>query len=285
MVQDRSWASRAFDGANLTFLLLVALAAVFPFAYVALHSFADTGDGLLPRRWTLDAYRYIFSTRTLPRALLVSVCVTVAGTVLSLALTALTAYPLSRRSLLGRRSVLFLVLFTILFNGGMIPTYFVVKGLGMIDSYWALVVPGAVSAFNLIVMKNFFRQLPEGLEEAAIIDGSNDFQVFLRIVLPLSLPALATFALFYAVGNWNEYVDAVLYLNTTSKWPVQVLMRNMIMMAGSSIGDSSEFADGLIPPQSIRMAVIVVSTVPILLVYPFLQKHFAQGLLLGSVKG
>ncbi|GAA3401410.1 carbohydrate ABC transporter permease [Paenibacillus hodogayensis] len=284
MVEDRTLPGRLFDAVNRAVLLLLALAAVFPFVYVAVHSFSDS-EGLLPRGWTLDAYRYIFSTRTLPRALLVSVGITVVGTLLSLALTALTAYPLSRKALAGRRIALFLVLFTILFSGGMIPTYFVVKNVGLIDSYWALVVPGAISSFNLIVMKNFFQQLPEGLEEAAKIDGASEFGTFFRIVLPLSTPALATFALFYAVSNWNEYVDAVLYINSTAKWPIQVLMRNMIMMAGSSIGDSSELAGGLVPPKSIRMAVIVVSTIPILLVYPFLQKHFAQGLLLGSVKG
>lgn len=284
MVQDRSLSGRLFEAANLCLLFLGAFAAVCPFLYVVVNSFADS-SGLIPKHMSLEAYRYIFSTRTLPRSLLISICVTIVSTVISLAATALAAYPLSRRNLAGRRAMLFLALFTILFNGGMIPTYFVVKGLGLINSFWALVLPGAISAFNLIVLKNFFQQLPEGVEESAKIDGAHDFLVFTRIVLPLSAPALATFALFYAVNSWNEYTDAVLYLNSSEKWPVQVLMRSMIMLANSSIGDSAEFSGILVPPQSIRMAVVVVSTLPIMLVFPFLQKHFTKGLLLGSVKG
>jgi len=145
-------------------------------------------------------------------------------------------------------------------------------------------IPNAISAFNLLILRNFFQQIPEGLEESAKIDGCTDFGIFLRIILPLSIPALATFGLFYAVTHWNSYVHAVLYLNDNTKWPVQVLMRNIIILANSSIGDGNDF-DVEIPPQPIKMAVIVVSTLPILVVYPFLQKHFAQGVLVGSIKG
>ncbi|WP_240415119.1 carbohydrate ABC transporter permease [Paenibacillus periandrae] len=284
MLKERSWPSLLFDSANLVFLIAAACVSVFPFLFVLVHSFSLQGS-LVPSSFSLEAYRYLFSTPTLVRSLLVSIGVTVSGTAFSLALTSLTAYPLSKKNLDGRRGMLFAVLFTILFSGGMIPTYFVVKGLGMIDSYSALILPAAVNAFHLIVMKNFFQQLPEGLEESAKIDGCNDFRSFMSVALPLSAPSLATFALFYAVHYWNEYVDAILYINSTDKWPVQVLLRKMIIIAGSSIGDSSDFAQELIPPQSIRMAVIVVSTIPIMLVYPFLQKHFAKGMLLGSVKG
>ena len=188
--------------------------------------------------------------------------------------------------MIGRAPLLMMVLFTMLFSGGMIPTYFVVRAVGLINSLWSLIIPGTISAFNLIVLKNFFQQIPEGLEESAKIDGANDVKILARIVLPLSLPAIATFSLFYAVNHWNAYFNAVLYLNDASKWPVQVLMRQIVILAQGGIGDSSDFdEETVIQPQAVKMAVVVISTIPILLVYPFLQKHFTKGVLLGSVKG
>jgi putative aldouronate transport system permease protein len=276
---------RLFDYANLTLLALVGAITALPFAYIVISSFSAT-EALIPTVFTLDGYRYIFSTKTLLRSLGVSIYITVVGTLLNLLLTSLMAYPLARKTLVGRSPLLLLVLFTMLFSGGMIPTYFIVKGVGLIDSLWALMLPGAISAFNLIVLKNFFQQIPEGLEESAKIDGANDWQILVRIVLPLSLPAMATFSLFYAVGHWNSYFNAILYLNDAAKWPVQVLVRQIVILAQGSIGDSTEMDhDAIIQPQSIRMAVVVISTIPIMLVYPFLQKHFAKGVLLGSVKG
>lgn len=284
MIADKSLASRAFEWGNAAFLLLVGVITVLPFAYVVVSSFSLT-DAIVPRGLSLDAYRYIFSTNKVFRGLLNSVYITVVGTLINLLFTSLMAYPLSRKSLRGRSWILVMVLFTMLFQGGMIPTYFVVKWFGLVNTYWSQMIPGAISAFNLIVLKNFFQQLPDGLEDSAKIDGATDWGVLLRIVLPLSLPALATFGLFYAVGHWNSYVQAVLYLNDAGKWPIQVLMRHMIILASSSIGDSSRFSEVNIPPQPVKMAVIVVSTIPIMLVYPFLQKHFAKGVMLGSVKG
>jgi putative aldouronate transport system permease protein len=179
-----------------------------------------------------------------------------------------------------------MVLFTMLFSGGMIPTFLVVKTLGLLNSYWALILPGAISAFNLIILKNFFQQLPEGLEESAKIDGCGDLGLLFRIVLPLSLPALATFAMFYSVGHWNTFFSAILYINDSTKWPIQVLLRQIVILSQGGIGDSAQFESNFVPPsETIKMATIVVSTVPILLVYPFLQKHFAKGVLLGSIKG
>jgi putative aldouronate transport system permease protein len=197
------------------------------------------------------------------------------------------AYPLAKKDLLGRRLLLFMVTFTMLFGGGMIPTYFVVKALGLIDSYAALILPVAISAFNLIVMKNFFQSIPEELEEAARIDGCHDVGILFRIALPLSAPALAAFGLFYAVEHWNNYFSAVLYLNDGAKWPVQVILRQIVILAtDSSLSGDPSALDGMtVIEQSVKMAVIVVATVPILLVYPFLQKHFTKGVMLGSVKG
>lgn len=293
MPLKQSWGSRIFDGVNTALLLGFALITVLPFIYVLAGSFATQKELLLrgfilfPTEFSLEAYKYIFSTQTLVRSLLVTVFITVAGTLINLLFTCLMAYPLARRDMEFRKPILMLVVFTMLFSGGMIPTFLVVRDLGMIDTYWSLLIPGAISAFNLIIIRNFFQQLPDGLEESAKIDGCNDLGIFLRIVLPLSMPAIATFSLFYAVGHWNTFFNAVLYLNDNTKWPIQVLLRQIVILASGGVGDSASMeADYVAPPdQAVKMAVIVVSTLPILLVYPFLQKHFAKGVLLGSVKG
>lgn len=289
----QSWGSRIFDSLNITLLLAFALITVIPFIYVIAGSFATQKELLLrgfilfPTDLSLDAYKYIFSTQTLTRSLLVTIYITVAGTLINIFFTCLMAYPLARKDMDFRKPILMLVVFTMLFSGGMIPTFLVVKQLGMIDTYWSLLIPGAISAFNLIIIRNFFQQLPDSLEESAKIDGCNDLGIFLRIVLPLSMPAIATFSLFYAVGHWNTFFSAVLYINDNTKWPIQVLLRQIVILASGGIGDSAAMeADYVTPPdQAVKMAVIVVSTLPILLVYPFMQKHFAKGVLLGSVKG
>jgi putative aldouronate transport system permease protein len=288
----QSWGSRIFDGVNFILLIAFALITVIPFIYVIAGSFATQkelltrGFILFPTEFSFDAYKYIFSTQTLVRSLLVTVYITVAGTLINLFFTCLMAYPLARKDMDFRKPILLLVVFSMLFSGGMIPTFLVVKQLGMIDTYWSLLIPGAISAFNLIIIRNFFQQLPDGLEEAAKIDGCNDLSIFWRIVLPLSMPVIATFSLFYAVGHWNTFFNAVLYINDNTKWPIQVLLRQIVILASGGIGDSTVMESDVPPPdQAVKMAVIVVSTLPILLVYPFLQKHFAKGVLLGSVKG
>ncbi|WNQ13240.1 carbohydrate ABC transporter permease [Paenibacillus aurantius] len=290
MLQDKTIGNRLFDMFNYAVLLLMALLCVLPFVYVLAVSFASPAEvakgGLIlwPKEWSLASYRYIFSTDTLFRSLLVSIYITVVGTFINLLFTSLMAYPLAKPHLRGRQAILLAVLFTMLFGGGMIPTYFVVKALHLTNTLWSLMIPGAISAFNLIVLKNFFQQIPDGLEDSARIDGCNDVGVLFRIVLPLSLPAMATFGLFYAVGHWNQFFNAILYINDNTKWPIQVLLREIVILASSSIGDNS-IDNTEIQPLTIRMAVIVFATVPILLVYPFLQKHFAKGVMLGSVKG
>lgn len=291
MVEDRTVGGRVFAAVNYTLLAIIALVTVLPFLHVVAGSFTTSAEMavkkfiLFPTVWSLDAYKFIFSTDTLFRAMGVSVGITVFGTLFSILLTALMAYGLSRRDLDGRRGIMFLVVFTMLFSGGLIPTFLVVRELGMIDSYLALVIPSSISAFNLIIMRNFFQNIPEGLEESAKIDGCNDFGILFRIVLPLSMPAIATLSLFYAVTYWNTYLSAILYLNDSLKWPIQVLLRQIVVLASGM--DYSSDLDSAVPPpdQTIKMAVIVVATLPILLVYPFLQKHFAKGAMLGSIKG
>ncbi|KUP22656.1 carbohydrate ABC transporter permease [Paenibacillus sp. DMB5] len=291
MVEDRSLGGRVFAAVNFTLLALIALITVLPFVHVVAGSFTTSAEiaaskfVLIPKVWSLEAYKFIFSTDTIFKAMGVSIGVTLIGTLFSMFITALMAYGLSRRDLDGRNVVNFLVVFTMLFHGGMIPTFLVVKELGLIDSYAALILPSAISAFNMIILKNFFQNIPEGLEESAKIDGCNDFGILFRIVLPLSMPAIATISLFYAVTYWNTYMSAILYLDDSAKWPIQVLLRQIVVLASGM--DHSSTLDAAVPPpdQSIKMAVIVVATLPILMVYPFLQKHFAKGAMLGSMKG
>lgn len=290
-MNHRDLGGRMFDAFNVILLTLIGLSAVLPFIYIVSASFSSEhivakGTFLLfPTDVTLDAYKYIFSTNTLVRSMMISLYVTLVGTLINLILTSLMAYPLAHHRLRGRRTLLILVLFTMLFTGGLIPTYIVVKSLGLINSLWALMIPNAISAFNLIILKNFFQQIPDGLQESAKIDGANDMQILLRIVLPLSAPALATFALFYAVGHWNSYFNAIIYLNDSDKWPIQVMLRQIVILAQSGFADSSSLEDAILPAETVKMAVITFATAPILMVYPFLQKHFAKGVLLGSVKG
>lgn len=257
---------------------------IVPFWYVIVSSVSRT-PGFVVQGFTLEGYRYIFSTRTLPRSLLLTIYITLVGTAAKLLATSLMAYSLAERSLPGRGIVLNAVIFTMLFSGGMIPTYFVVKGTGLMNSLWSLIIPSLISPFNLIVLKNFYEGIPTELRESARIDGCHELILLWKIIMPLSLPALATFGLFYAVDIWNTYMSALLYIQKPEMWPIQVLLRRIVFVsAGLGDADSVE-SDVVMLSNSIKMAVIIVSTVPILCVYPFLQKHFAKGIMVGSVKG
>ncbi|ASA23622.1 carbohydrate ABC transporter permease [Paenibacillus donghaensis] len=282
--------NRIFTIVNTTLLALIALICLLPFVNVFASSFASTQEVvekkfiLFPTTFSLDAYRYILSTPTIFKGLTVSILVTLVGTVVSMILTALMAYGLSRRYLYGRDFINFIVVFSMLFSGGMIPTFLVVKYFHLIDSYWSLIFPVAVNAFNLIIMRNFFQALPDSLEESAKIDGSNDFGVFIKIMLPLALPSIATLSLFYGVAYWNTYITAILYITDSTKWPIQVLLRQIVIVSSGMQAESTS-VDIIPPAQTIKMAVIVVATVPMLIAYPFVQKHFTKGALLGAVKG
>ncbi|MFC0214640.1 carbohydrate ABC transporter permease [Paenibacillus chartarius] len=291
MVRDKTFGGRMFDTVNVLLLALVAIVTFLPFMHVMAVSFATESEVankpflLFPTTFTLDSYRYILSTDSIFRALGVSVGVTVVGTFVSMLLTSLMAYGLTRKDLDGRKFFNFLIVFSMLFNPGIIPLFLVVKEMALIDSYWSLILPVAVNAFNLIILRSFFSNLPDGLEESAKIDGCNDFGILFRIVLPLSMPAIATISLFYAVNYWNTYFNAVMFLNTAEKWPIQVLLRQIVIVASGFTADTSDLSFVKPPEQTIKMAVIAISTLPILIVYPFLQKYFVKGALVGSVKG
>ncbi|SFP65288.1 carbohydrate ABC transporter permease [Salibacterium halotolerans] len=291
MIEDKTAGGRLFTVVNITLLLLFALLCILPFMHVIAGSFTTSAElaekkfVIFPTNWSIDAYKYIFSTDTIFRALLVSIFVTAGGTLWSMLLSVLTGYGMSRKDLPGRRVIMFFIVFTLLFNGGMIPTFLVVQQTGLLNSLLALVIPVSINAFNMIILKTFFQNLPASLEESARMDGCNDFGILFRIVIPCSMPAIATISLFYAVTYWNTYMHAILYLEDASKWPVQVLLRQIVVLASGMNYDGSTYMDVPPPEQSVKMAVIVVATIPVLLVYPFLQKHFAKGALLGSVKG
>ncbi|WP_159887978.1 carbohydrate ABC transporter permease [Paenibacillus puerhi] len=286
-----SWGDRAFTTANVGVLSVIGLITLFPLYYVFVVSFTepqeyiDKGFVLFPTAWSLLAYKYIFSTSAFVDAIGVSAFLAIVGTMLSLLITSSFAYTLSRKRLKGRRVLLLLVLLTTLFQAGIIPDYLLVKELGLIDSIWALIIPVMSSGWFILLMKGFYDGIPNALQEAATIDGANEIGVWVRIILPLSIPSMVAFGLFYAVGYWNTFFNAMLYINDYHKWPLQMLLRNMIVDSSTSMGGSMALGNDLqLPSETIKMAAVVVATVPILMVYPFLQKHFAKGAMMGSIK-
>ncbi|MDR0271096.1 carbohydrate ABC transporter permease [Paenibacillus sp.] len=292
-MNSRTIPEKIWDCFNVIALAVIAGLMLLPFIHIFAVSFSSLEDVLRkdfilwPTNWTIDSYKVIFLSKQFIGSLGVTVTITVIGTLVSLILTASMAYALTR-NVLGQRVILIMVIFTILFNAGMIPVYLVVKSTGLINSLWALIIPGAISSFNLIVIRQFFLHIPSELSEAALIDGANEVRTFWSVILPLSKPALATFALFYAVGYWNKYFEGILYLNDVRKWPVQVVLRQMVIMneTTSTVGsDVMLQLENQPPPVTIQMAAILVATLPILVLYPFLQKHFAKGVMIGSVKG
>lgn len=284
---------RLFTIANMTLLTVVAAISFFPLYYVFVVSFTNpdeyfaSGFVLFPESWSLISYRYILSTKSFINAIGISGFLATAGTLLSLIITSAFSYTLSRKRLQGRRILMLMVLLTTLFQPGIIPNYLLVRELGLINSIWSLIVPVLTSGWYVLLMKGFYDSIPDSLEEAATMDGCNDISAWLRIVLPLSLPAMAAFGLFYAVGYWNTFFHAILYINNHDIWPLQVLLQNMLIDASTASGGSAALeltAEQQIPSETLKMAAVVVATIPILLVYPFLQKHFAKGAMVGSVK-
>lgn len=271
-------------------VVVVVLAVAYPLVGVIGTSFASQTDiikssGLVlwPDHPTLDAYRTIFTGGVVTRALIVSVGITVLGTLASLLVTVGMAYGLSRRDVTGSRFILMTALFTMLFNAGIIPNFLLVKGLGLYDTYAALVMPTLVSAFNLVVLRSFFMNLPDELYDAAKVDEAGDFRILVRIVLPLSKAVLAVISLFYAVTYWNAFFNSLLYLNDSDKWPLPMVLRTYVLQ-GQSLNAASA-GEVLAPQQAVQMAVLVIAVVPILCVYPFLQRYFTKGVLTGAVKG
>ncbi len=280
---------RLFTFLAYIFLILFTALILLPLLYIITTSFAPAKDYLtrgffiIPSTWTLEAYQYLLHNPGFVEAFKNSILITVVGTFINITVTSMMAYGLSESWIKGRSTVNFMILFTMLFSGGMIPTYLVVDGLHLIDTFWALWLPAAVAPFNVIVMRSFFASLPYELKESARIDGCGEWRMFATIILPLAKPAIATFTLFYMVGNWNTYFSAVIYLNDDSRWPLQVFLRQMLVINDERVGLLNEAVYTYTP--AARMAAILVSALPLLVIYPFLQKHFNKGMLVGSVKG
>lgn len=277
---------------NYVLLTFIAFLCLYPFLNVLAYSLSGYNAVLsgkvtfYPIDFTLDAYREILGRTQIWISMRTTVIVTLLGTALSLVLTIFAAYALSRQDLPGRKVLTGFILFTMYFSGGLIPTFLVVKGVGLYDTLGALFIPQSINVFNFIVMRTFFRSLPESLEEAARIDGASYMQCLIKIVLPLSLPIIATMGLFYAVGYWNTYFDALIYIQDPDKYTLQLRLRSLLF--GDELNNSGASLEGLgtqVMSQSLKMATVAVSTVPILVVYPWLQKYFVKGVMVGSVKG
>ncbi|WP_202880758.1 carbohydrate ABC transporter permease [Kribbella amoyensis] len=278
---------RIVNGIVYVACALVAVVCVFPLLFVVAASITPYGEVLrnggyivIPRAITFDAYRELLADPAIPRALSVTAFITVVGTALNMLLTTLMAYPLSRRDLPGRSAVLLIALFTTVFGAGMIPTYLIVKATGLLDTVWAMIVPGAVSVFNVLIMKTFFEGIPDELVDAARIDGAGELRILVQVILPLSVPVMLTLGLFYGVSHWNEFFQAILYVRDPDLQPLQVVVRNLLARS-----QATENADAVLPLVTVQMAAVVVAAIPMIAVYPFVQKHFQKGVLLGSVKG
>lgn len=294
LVLHKTKSDRVVDIALYAALSVFALSTLFPIYYVVVMSITPFSEVLknggfivIPSKVTFEAYTQIFASPRIPQALKISATVTIVGTALNLLVTTLLAYPLSKKAMPGRNAILLAIVFTMLFSGGIIPLYLVVSGLGLTNTLGALIVPGLVSTFNMLIMKTYFESLPSEIEDAARADGCGDMQTLATIILPLSMPIMATLGLFYGVSHWNAYFGGIMYLTDKSLYPIQVVLRNMIQTPNVSQELQIVNADQLnmLPPETVKMATVVVAILPVLAVYPFLQKYFIKGMLIGAVKG
>ncbi|MGQ9680905.1 MAG: carbohydrate ABC transporter permease [Anaerolineae bacterium] len=294
MVEGKTWGSKLFEVFNHTFLIMVAVACLLPMIHilaVSLSSRAASVGGFVtvwPIGFTVANYQKIFESRTIYQAALISVQRTVLGTAINLFLTALTAYPLSKtaQAWKGRNLFMWIVVFSMLFNGGLIPWFLVIRSLGLLNSIWALILPGALPVWNVILTMNFFRDIPRELEEAAIIDGANHWRILWNVYVPISVPALATMTLFSAVGHWNSWFDGMVLMSKPDLYPLQTFLRGVVMASDVSTMLTMDTRTMFeISNRSARAATILISTIPILVVYPFVQRYFIVGIKLGAIKG
>ena len=269
--------------------IILGIIAVFPFYTVIIGSFGTPKGLIWPTVFTLEGYKQIIEYGV-GRAFVVSAAVTLVGTLISMILSLFAAYTLSKKEIPGRNILMALVIFTMFFGGGLIPYYLTVKGVGLYNSYWVMILPSAISTYYVWIMLSFFRNFPASLEESARIDGAGDFTILARIVIPTSMPVIASISLFYAVDRWNDWYSPMLFLSDTDKYPLQLMLKNMLtnisqilsMNVGASTIDQNMIK---IPQDSLQMAAIMIASVPIMAIYPFLQKYFAKGVMVGSIKG
>ena len=277
-------------------LAILAIVCLYPIYFVVIASVSDPSQVLagnvilLPKGWNLSGFEKVFADESIWRAYLNTILYTVAGTALNIVLTMTAAYVLSYRKLVGRNFLMKVVTFTMFFSGGLIPTYITYRQLGILDTEWVMIIPGAISAYNLIIARTFIQSnIPDQLYEAAELDGCSHIRFFTSIVVPLSITIVAVLTLYYAVGHWNAYYNALMYLPTQEKWPLQMVLRKTLIQNTFSASDvlieGDDAAELLYLAEQIKYALIIVATLPILCLYPFLQKHFVKGVMIGSVKG
>ena len=282
---------------NVALIILFLAAIIAPFLNIVALSLNDGMDAQMggisfwPRQWTLDNYKEVFEDPTLLNAYKITILRVVIGTISSVFLTALAAYALKFSSLPGRKFFTMMILFTMLFSGGIVPYYILLKNIGLINQFWVYIIPGFYSAWNILLMRTFFAGIPDSLEESAKLDGANDFQVFFAIIIPISKPVIAVISLFNGVGHWNAWFDGTFFVSDASLHPLQTVLRAMLMSAEALrkrmfiLQMAPQDARLNVTTESLKMATIIVATVPILLIYPFIQKYFVQGVMIGSVKG
>jgi putative aldouronate transport system permease protein len=293
MIYERNIWNRLFDIGNYIFMVLLCLVCVLPFIHILAVSLSENAPSMggfvtfWPIGFNLENYKKILGADAFQSSFLISIERTLLGTAINMTLLVLAAYPLSKtaQEFKGRTIFMWIFLFAMLFNGGLIPTFLIVRGLGLMDTIWALVLPGGIQVFSLFLMMNFFREVPKELEEAAIIDGASYWKILLNIFLPISLPALATLTLFAAVGHWNAWFDGAIYMTHSENYPLQTFLRTIVVQLDlSRLGidprDLSQLSN-----RSLKAAQIFVTIVPILVVYPFLQRYFIAGIKLGAIKG
>lgn len=292
MKVNRSRGETIFNVINICFLLLLTVVTLYPFLYVVFASVSEpssmvkhTGLLLKPLGFNLDAYGMVFKNPMVSTGYKNTLMYVILGTTLNLFMTCLGAYVLSRKGVLFRNTIMFMIACTMFFSGGLIPSFLLVKNLGMLNTIWAMIIPGAMSAYNLIIMRTSFAAIPASLEEAARIDGANDFTILFRIILPLSKPVIAVMILFYGVGHWNAWFNAMIYLRRRELYPLQLVLREILISSSTDnmmtdIGGSDKEPVGEI----VKYATIMVATVPIIVIYPFLQKYFTKGVMIGAIK-
>ncbi len=282
-----------FETCNIIGMLLLCFVTLYPVWFVLVNSLNEGQDAMRggiywwPRVFSLDNYRAVFAHPGIMTAMGVTVAKTLVGVVLHVFFTAMVAYAFSRKELIGRQFYMLLGTVTLFFNGGLIPTYLWIRELGLLDHFLVYILPVMFSFFDLIIFLAFFREIPEGLEEAAKMDGANDFRIFVQVILPVSLPVVATIALFHGVYQWNDYFTGVLYVNNNDLQPIQTFLYRVVAQSSSNqiVAATGGAITRTVTSQSIKMATMVVTTAPIVFAYPFLQKYFVKGLLIGSIKG
>jgi len=293
MRELRTKSDVAFDVVNTTILLLVLAITLFPLIFVVMASFSNPmrviqGDvWLWPVDFQIRSYQIVFNDPRILRGYANTIMYTVVGTTINLVITTLGAYPLSRRDLAGRNTIMFFFAFTMLFSGGLIPTFLLISNLGMINTFWVMVIPGALSVWNMIIMRTFFtNSIPWEIQEAAKIDGCSNFMILIKIILPLSGPIIAVMVLFYGVSHWNSYFNALIYLNDSSRYPLQLILREILTLnqVGDMLDSIENFEEQLLQAEGIKYALIVVASVPVMILYPFLQRYFVKGVMVGAIK-